>query len=85
MANYTIKKGTSKENLHGTWWKHGKGVTVKCPTCGCIGNLDHDVSSEGVVSPSLDCPKCIFHEFVILEGWDEEARVRQGGDDVTAD
>lgn len=68
---YVLKKGTSKENVHGTWWADGDSVTIKCPECGLIGLLDHDVQPNGDVTPSLDCPResCSFHTMVTLEGW----------------
>jgi hypothetical protein len=45
-------------------------VFVTCPGCGIEGRLDHDVAADGKVSPSLDCPSCEFHAFVVLADWD---------------
>jgi hypothetical protein len=55
--------------LSSNWrrWRHI--VFVTCPGCGVEGRLQHDVSDDGKVSPSLDCPSCSFHEWVKLEGW----------------
>lgn len=54
-------------------WNHGDAVYVfvKCPGCRQEFRLDHDISAEGVVSPSLECPgnDCTFHDTVILVCW----------------
>jgi hypothetical protein len=36
-----------------------------------VALLDHEISADGSVSPSLDCPSdgCRFHEDVTLVGW----------------
>lgn len=51
--------------------KGTENVFVKCPGCGQEYRLEHDVSAEGVISPSLECPSddCTFHDTVILVGW----------------
>jgi uncharacterized Zn finger protein len=46
-------------------------VWVKCPGCGEEFRLDHEVSAEGIVSPSLDCPVCPHHAYVQLGDWNE--------------
>lgn len=51
------------------WRKWLHIVFVKCPGCGIEAKLDHDVADDGKVSPSLDCPSCDFHTYVVLEGW----------------
>lgn len=64
----------------GSDWVH---VHLTCPICGERGQivcltqpehgLDHKIDSYGVVSPSVGCPndRCVFHDNVILEGWDK--------------
>lgn len=46
-------------------------VMFKC-TNGHIGTLmDHQITNDGTVSPSVVCPKdgCGYHEWIKLEGW----------------
>jgi hypothetical protein len=63
-------KSILQGNTKGCWEKvEGFGVRVHCPGCGSGYFLDHDVKSDGTVTPSLDCPSCEFHEFVRLEGY----------------
>ena len=58
----------------GPWWRWddlaagGPRVEVKAP-CGHIGLLDHEVQPDGTVTPSLDCPRCSFHDHVRLLEW----------------
>ena len=58
-------------------WNHKgtKYIFVVCPGCGSEYRLDHDISAEGVVSPSLECPggDCSFHDTIILVGWNAPA------------
>ena len=63
----------------GGWWPlstaEGRSAMVRCPVCKECGALtDHEISEDGVVSPSLQCPHndCTFHEFVRLDDWKEE-------------
>lgn len=44
---------------------------VKCPGCGMMFALDHDIAKDGTVTPSLVCPVCDHHSIVKLEGWQE--------------
>ena len=46
-------------------------IIVSCPTCGGQAQIDHEVASDGTVSPSLECPYtgCGFHDNGRLEGW----------------
>lgn len=46
-------------------------VIVTCPECNETGGLDHDVSVQGFVTPSLVCPNdaCSFHDWVALQNW----------------
>lgn len=57
----------------GSWRKlaQSERVMVSCPDCGLSCELDHDISTDGKITPSLDCPSptCRFHEFVQLDGW----------------
>ena len=47
-----------------------KFVHLTCPECGQYANLSHHfVDAEGIVSPSLQCPSCSFHDHVKLEDW----------------
>lgn len=48
-------------------------VLMKCK-CGRIGDLsDHKIDDGGKVEPSVVCMNadCNFHEYVILDGWDD--------------
>lgn len=47
---------------------------VSCPSCGVVATLDHEISADGSVNPSLDCPsdRCTFHDHVKLVGWATE-------------
>lgn len=47
----------------------GPVLLVRCPKCATLMPLDHDVSSGGYVTPSLQCPICDFHEWVVLANW----------------
>lgn len=57
------------------WHRHYKDgvndVQVTCPKCKADYWLDHKISSDGMISPSLECPTetCTFHEACKLEGW----------------
>lgn len=51
------------------WRKWRTFVFVTCPGCGVEARLDHEVSADGKVSPSLDCEACEFHDYAILEEW----------------
>ena len=46
------------------------GVDVMCAK-GHLAVLDHEIASDGTVTPAMACPEdgCDFHEFVKLEGW----------------
>lgn len=57
----------------GRWKAWGKSVMVSCPECGQMATLQHDIDSDGKVTPSLECPYqgCAFHDFVILADWEE--------------
>ena len=48
---------------------------LTCPECGESYLLDHHISAEGVVTPSVDCPTkdCSWHVHVQLEGWERDA------------
>jgi C4-type Zn-finger protein len=60
-------------------WKRTEGratkhwiATLWCPGCDkevSVSRAVHAVSDDGVVSPSMVCPHCPFHEFIRLEGW----------------
>lgn len=61
-----------------TWAKHiyqsGRVQVVTRCSNGHIGSLDdHEIASDGTVSPSVVCQRegCNFHEFIKLEGWNQ--------------
>lgn len=77
---YAIKKATADNpRARATWEARGGRVVVICPGCGLEAGLDHDVDAAGRVTPSLDCPRCSFHAYVRLEGWDLGPRPRTVG------
>jgi len=47
-------------------------VKVICPKCLTEAALDHTVSPDGSIRPSVDCPgeACDFHMMCKLEDWD---------------
>lgn len=54
-----------------TWFRTKQGTLfVTCPNGHTASLIDHSVSSDGEVTPSLVCPEdsCDFHEFVRLNG-----------------
>lgn len=53
----------------------GQYIFVVCPGCGSEYRLEHDISADGVVHPSVECPDgdCDFHDTVILVGWNAPA------------
>ena len=55
-------------------------VFVTCPGCQQEYRLDHDISEQGVINPSLDCPgdDCTFHDTAILVGWSGPAVEKSG-------
>ncbi len=70
-------------NVSGGGWHHvmmreskdgpAKAVPrIYCPKCGNEGLLDHDIDTEGRVTPSLVCPHdgCDFHDHIQLMGWE---------------
>lgn len=51
------------------WTACGVVVFVGCPGCREAFRLVHEIDDVGNVSPSLDCPRCEFHDFVRLVDW----------------
>ncbi len=51
-------------------WYHmgGRSVLMTCVN-GHSHRLDHTIDDNGGVRPSVQCPNCDYHEFVILDGW----------------
>lgn len=44
---------------------------VACGDCGESAYLDHEISIDGIVTPSLVCPKeCGWHVMGKLENWE---------------
>jgi len=73
MIEFTLNK--SRELIPKTWRKLLSGekisASIVCPN-GHYGVLiDHDIGSDGTVSPSVVCPEegCKFHDYVKLLGW----------------
>lgn len=66
-----IPRTTEKLKTNGCWWSTGAGICISCPECSDTYYLDHDIKSNGVVSPSLMCPnvKCNFYRDVRLLDW----------------
>lgn len=70
----TIQRGREK----GKWWplsdeRNGEprlSASIHCPGCGQKYYLDHEIASDGTVTPSVECPTpgC-FHDHVRLDGW----------------
>lgn len=64
-------------NVHqekGRWggWRAGTEtrIMISCPQCGTVAGLDHDIASDGTVTPSVICPiGCGFHDHVRLSMW----------------
>ena len=61
----------------GGGWHHvirdGKPiVTIYCPACGFEGDLDHEISAQGHVMPSVVCPRdgCEFHNVIRLDNYE---------------
>ena len=81
MAAYRYKKTKHETPEPGTWWFHPDrdGMSslsiceLRCAN-GHIGNLSpqhHTVDSDGVVKPSIVCPRegCTHHVWGVLDGW----------------
>lgn len=45
-------------------WNLDGDVWVRCPDCNRKAYLEHEISDEGLISPSLQCAQdgCDFHE-----------------------
>ena len=51
------------------WQEQNEIVYLRCPK-GHVARLDHGIDAKGVVSPSVQCPKCDFHESnLTLDGY----------------
>jgi hypothetical protein len=64
--------GKGEEPTPGTWWSSGgKWVSLACHECGLQALLNHTVSDNGDVNPSLVCPyePCTMHVFGTLKDW----------------
>ena len=79
MAETRIQK-TVKENRYempaGTWLRitadGAVSARMTCPGCGTSGTLTkHTIMADGLVTPSVDCAECEYHEVgVVLVGWE---------------
>ena len=67
-GRYVIPRALWKTIWRGTG---AQTAMVRCPKCGLDCSLKHEISDDGVVTPSLGCPYkgCNFHEWVTLEDW----------------
>jgi len=52
----------------GTWWRFGESVVLSCPKCGISFRLNHTITEDGIVTPSVVCPisSCKFHDYIKL-------------------
>jgi hypothetical protein len=52
--------------------RQDKTADMSCDKGHSFTLMNHSISPEGSVSPSVVCPEisCRFHEYVILEGWE---------------
>lgn len=68
---FTTDWRDSQPLAKGQWRLWGGNIMARCPECGEIYLLDHEVASDGTVTPSLECPTegCSFHEMIKLDGW----------------
>ncbi len=61
------------------WKKANDHMYVECPQCHNVFVLDHEVDRNGVITPSLDCPLCPFHESGVMlhpmEGLSQKAEL----------
>lgn len=70
----TIKRRTIP-NERATWAPLRDGdklsASLICPNGHYGVLLDHEISNDGTVSPSVECSEegCNFHEYIKLEDW----------------
>jgi hypothetical protein len=58
-------------NEVGGWYRWGNAVILWCPVCSQKARLNHTVHDQGVVEPSVECPRgCGFHETIRLDMWE---------------
>lgn len=69
--NEVIKVPRDKTAKPG-WWLWRDRVMLCCPN-GHLAMLDHEISLNGHVKPSVQCPQCDWHEHVKLEGYSDPA------------
>lgn len=43
------------------WQEQNEVVYLRCPK-GHVARLDHGIDEKGIISPSVQCPKCDFHD-----------------------
>ena len=43
------------------WQEINEIVYLRCPN-GHVSRLDHGIDEKGICNPSVQCPKCAFHE-----------------------
>jgi hypothetical protein len=51
-----------------------RSANMVCTNGHQLSLINHKISSDGTVSPSVICPEkgCDYHEFITLEGWNGE-------------
>jgi hypothetical protein len=51
----------------------GSPPLFRCPNGHNTAMRNHTVDPDGTVNGSVKCPLCDYHEFVILDGWNQES------------
>lgn len=72
MRHIMRKNPKEHQSSRGTW-ASGKDseVFLSCPGCGIIANIaeTHEIDAEGVITPSVDCSNCDFHDQIKLHDY----------------
>lgn len=71
MLSIPFDQDLSPKTWKGAQTPTGRTALLKCSN-GHIASLsNHEISTDGVVTPSVVCPHegCNFHEMVTLEDW----------------
>lgn len=72
-----FKKNTTRKDIPDTWRMLLDGETPSASIYCSKGHYgiitNHTIEKDGAVYPSVVCPEkgCDFHEFIILEGWNQ--------------
>lgn len=64
------RTGATMEEYRQIYGGKTPAVLLSCPK-GHLATLQHEIASDGTVTPSVGCPidGCGWHVFVKLEGW----------------